>query len=470
MSEHDDTDVLVESRELDDIWTREHSASTMTTAEFASWLQDNLGRDDVQNAIKQAAFMLCCDVIAQDVSKATLRLRERLENGTSRVVKPEQHPVAGLLALEPNRRHTWGLFNQMLLYWGCLVSNAYAGVFRNNVGDPLELIPFQSGRITEYIEGRDVFYEVIAGTMQEQALLGMPSKRFPERDMIHIRYRMLDGMDGYSTLVAGSDVLDTGDAIDEYRKKLFSEEGQLRGVFTKKQPGPLDDKAFQRLREQLREMMTRFKRGTMPIVLEDGLEFQPISSKPMEMEITKQFNEKVVETCRLLRVPPHKIFQMDGSKYENLETMEKAYVGDVLIPRAKPMEEQFGRVLLTKKERLKYYFEFDREEMTLRDSQRQTERIQMLLERGAITIDEARAEFGYTELAGGMGKHRTIPGNMMVVDEHGKILIEPTPKPVAAGPGGGSNAPKKPAAKPKKDYDPGVPLELDPVGFLGLKN
>ncbi|WP_202306418.1 phage portal protein [Mesorhizobium sp. L-8-10] len=415
MSEQDDTPQT-------DIVVRDHS-EPMTMAEFASWLDKNIASNDVQNAIKQAAFLLCCDVIAQDISKATLRLRERLPNGTSRVVMPERHEIAAMLAMEPNRRHTWPEFSEMMVLWECYTSNAYAGVLRNNFGDPLELIPFQTGRVRAYIEGRDVFYEVTASTMQEQALLGMAQKRFAEADMIHVRGRMIDGMDGYSTLTAGKDVLETGEALDDFRNSLFSEEGQIRGVFRKKGAGAVDELAFQRLRMQLKELMRRFKAGTDPIVIEDDMEFQPTSSNPEEMELSKQFAEQINQTCRLLRVPPHKVFHFDGSKYENLETAEKMYVGDTLVPRAERFEHRFAKVLLSRKDRLRYFFEFDREEMTLRDSQRETERIKVLLERGAITFDEARATQGFNPLPHGQGEHRLIPVNMNVVDSDGTVVI-----------------------------------------------
>ncbi|AZO29416.1 phage portal protein [Mesorhizobium sp. M1B.F.Ca.ET.045.04.1.1] len=422
MSDVEETAVVpTESRQMDLI-VKDHGTE-MTMAEFASWLGENIGSASVQNALKQAAFMLCCDVIAQDIAKSTLRLRERMKNGTSRVVLPTEHPIAGFLALEPNRRHTWNEFTEMMVLWECYTSNAYAGVLRNRTDDPLELIPFQTGRVRELVEGRDIFYDVVAGTMQEQALLGAVSMTFHERDMIHVRGRMVDGMDGYSTLTAGRDVLDTGKAIDGFRTSLFSEEGQLRGVFKKSGEGALDELAFQRLRSQLKILMKRFKAGVEPVVLEDNMEFQAIASKPMEMELTKQFAEQINQTCRLLRVPPHKVFHFDGAKYENLETAEKMYVGDSLVPRAERFEHRYGKVLLSRADRLRFFFEYDRDEMTLRDSQRETERIKTLLERGAIEIDEARAMQGFNPLPNGQGEVRLIPVNMQAVDRDGNVVI-----------------------------------------------
>lgn len=423
-------DEILETSAVDDsaklVVHKDHS-EPMTMSEFAGWLGENIDGMSVTNALKQAAFMLCCDVISQDIAKSTLRLRERLDNGTSKVVLPIKHPIAGLLAMEPNHRHTWYEYKEMTALWSCFTSNSYAAVLRNKTGDPLELIPFQTGRVREYVEGRDIFYEVTAATEHERGLLGATSARFPERDFIHVRGRMIDGLNGYSTLTAGKETLENSKSISDYRGNLFGDEGQMRGVFTKEGDVPLPQESFDRLRSQFKLLMNRFRQLTEPIILEAGIKFDAISSNPQEVELTKQFEAQVNEVCRLLRVPPHKVFALGNVKYENLETLEKAYVGDTLVPIAERFEERYNRALLTGKDRLKYFFEHDRSEMTLRDTKVETERVIRAVERGVITIDEARAVLGYNPLPNKAGQTRTIPVNMTVVGEKNEVLIGGTP-------------------------------------------
>ncbi|TCU34153.1 phage portal protein [Rhizobium azibense] len=395
----------------------------MTMTQFAQWVESNLAGTGVVGALQIGALMLCCDVIAQDISKATFRYRQLLENGTSKIVDPRKNDMAAFLKLEPNRRHTWRNFIEMMVYWSCLTDNAYAGVIRANDDTVLELIPFQTGRVQEKIFGRDVYYEVTASTMQEQALLGSSFRVFAERDMIHVRTRMLDGMDGYSTLTAGRKTLEIMNNLSDYRKNLFGEEGQMRGVFTRDNLEPIPEEIFQRLRQQFKILMNKFRTLTEPIVLEGGVKFNTISSNPKEMELAAQFEAQINEVCRLFRMPPHKIFLLSGSKYENLETQEKMYVGDTLIPRAEAFEEQFAKTLLSRKDRLGFFYEFDRNEMTLRDTKAETERTIKALERGAITRDEARAVFGYNPLPGEAGQTFLIPVNMAVVNDKNEVLI-----------------------------------------------
>ncbi|MHB1086145.1 MAG: phage portal protein [Minisyncoccota bacterium] len=435
-----------------DLITKDHSAP-MSLAEFAGWLENNIG-GTIAEALEQAAFMLCCDVIAQDIAKAPLRLRRRTSTTTSQVVSPGEHPLAGMLALEPNRRHTWSEFTEMQAYWECFTSNSYAIVLRSRQNDPMELIPVQTGRVRELVSGRDVFYEITASTQQEQALLGASSLTVHERDMIHVRGRMLDGLDGYSTIVAGKKTIAAGRALENLRESIFAEDGQQRGVFWREGAGPEDvttDIAFQRLRQQYKEMMSRYRRTVEPIVLEGGMKFQSIASNPKDIELAQQFSAQIVATCRLMRVPPHKVFEMDGEKYSNLETSEKIYVGDALVPRCKRREDRMAKVLLTPKERLEFFLEHDRDAMTLRDSQRENERIKTLVERGVIQIDEARAAMGYNALPNGQGKARLVPTNMSIIGEDGEVLLAgsstaaPTDTPPADAP-----ADTQPTDKPAK--------------------
>src|SRR3546814_590032 len=177
-----------------------------------------------------------------------------------------------------------------------------------------------------------------------------------------------------------------------FRENLFGDEGQIRGIFSSDNLEPIPDVIFQRLRMQFKELMHRFRKVTEPIVLEGGVKFNPISSNPKELELVQEFESQINDVCRMFRMPPHKIFLMSGSKYENLETQEKMYVGDTLIPRAESFEEQFAKILLSKKERLSYFFQLDRAEMTLRDTKAETERSTRAAARGIILVDERSEE------------------------------------------------------------------------------
>ena len=67
MTAHTDQNMVVERSHTD--------AMDMTS--FVQWMGTNFGTLSVMDALQQAAFMLCCDVISQDIGKAPLRLITR---------------------------------------------------------------------------------------------------------------------------------------------------------------------------------------------------------------------------------------------------------------------------------------------------------------------------------------------------------------------------------------------------------
>lgn len=395
----------------------------MTMSELGEWFEQ-FGNSGWRKALREVAFMACCDVIAQDAAKSTLRLRRRTSAKTSEIVMPNRHPMAAMLADQPNPWHTWYEFTEMSVLWHVMQSNSYAGVIRSMTDDVLQMIPLRSdGQVYRKIAGGKLFYDVSASTIEDELHLGSRFRTFRQEDMIHVRGRLIDGMDGYSTLVAGREALDIAASIGKFRGNLFSEEGQYRGVFTRDNTEPLPNEIFDRLRQQYKVMMNKFRKLVEPIVLEGGLKFSAVASNPKEIELVAEFEAQITEMCRLTRVPPHKIFQLAGAKYENLETQEKMYVGDTLIPVCERHEQKYGHVLLTRKERQEFFFEYDREEMTLRDPKNETDRVIRAVERGILEVDEGRAVLGFNQLPNNQGQVRLIPVNMNVVDRDGEVII-----------------------------------------------
>jgi HK97 family phage portal protein len=386
-------------------------------------LLSSSGSIGITEALSQAAILACVDALSQDIAKPAFRLKERLRNGTSREVQPREHPVAALLATEPNRKHTWFEYLQMQVSYLAMASNCYSVVFRRRDGTPREIAPVVPGRVIDMTdpETGDTFYQVNASTMHERALLRAASLTVHEEDMIHVRARMLDGFSGHATLRAGKNVLAAGRSLDELRENLFSEEGLIRGVFVRDAPGSLSDDAFARLKTQLALLMRRFRKGGDPIVLEDKITFREIASNPAEMELARQFDQQVENACRLFRMPPHKVFLLNAVKYENLEAMEKAYADMTLLPLCRMIEQRHERALLTPQERTVFFLEFDRASLTVSDPKDLVERVQKLVERGVITRNEGRRMIGETPVIG--GDTFTIPAKFNVLDENNTVIV-----------------------------------------------
>lgn len=422
----------------------------------------------IEEVIQLSAVVVCLDVISQDIAKVTFRLNERLPGGGSRAVDADEHPMAMLLATEPNPYHTWYEFHLMVMLHLGLVQNAFIAKRQAMNGVTEELIPCMPARTTilavepeQDPRGRGFYaYEVLRLSPHEKIQLAQLPTVFLQDEFIHMRGRMFDGLAGYSNLIAGARTFGLSDALLTYQTKLFANDAQLRGVFQmgKESGDSLSDTAFQRLREQLAEAYSAFRETSKPLVLEEGMSFQDIAMNAEQAEVKEAKDAAIVDVARTFRIPPHKIMHLINVKYENMETLEKSYVNDSLIPYCQALEQRYNRSLLTKEERAKFFFQFDRREMLLNDPEKLAEVIKVLLPYGAVEHDEARAWFGFNPLPNNSGKTRLLPANSSLIDsKSNKVLVGGTAAP--ASDAGGDKPAGKP--KPKKDGDD-VVIDLFP--------
>jgi HK97 family phage portal protein len=368
-------------------------------------------------SLQIAAFLLCLDVIAQDIAKSTLRLKRRTTNGGSEIVLPREHWLAELLAVEPNEEQTWYEWKEMVFLYFCAVQNSFVAKRLTATGETRELIPLMPASVTVHrAEDGTRFYRVSATSDFQRAALDGFDVFLRDEQMIHARARVYDGQFGYSTLLAGSKAMRLAEALQDYQTRLYQSDGQMRGVF-QTDKNFVTDEAFRRLRDQLAEASEKWHKKNRPLVLEDGLKFEAIGMNAAEAEVSKVFDAQVVEMCRLLRVPPHKVMHLNAVKYENLEAMENGYVNDTLVPRARAMEERLLKDLLPRSQRVDYFLEFDREEMAARDSKTQAEVIDKLVKIGVMKIDEARARRGLNPLPNREGDVRVLPVNMGIIKD-----------------------------------------------------
>lgn len=392
---------------------------------LVGWMNTNLGIFGAQKALQNAAFLLCCDVISQDLAKSRMYLRKRLDNGTSQIVTAREHPVAAMLAYRPNPHMTWHEYHEMMMFWLPLTQNAHAIVDRTVVGDPAGLVPIMTSQQHPFVLDERLYYDCTAGNQFSQLLMRAPYRRVFEEDMIHVRGRMMNGFDGLSTLFVGRSTLNTAASIDAWRDDIFTQQGQIRGIFKKPDGNPLPDLAFERLRMGLRSLMSRFRQNIDPVVLESGMEFQSMASNPTEAQLSAQFEQQIIAVGRLLRVPPHKLFQMGGVKYENLDTLENAYIGDTLLPNFDRSEQRHTITLLTPKEIIKGLFlEHDRDAVQLNDPAKQAAKAEIAAKYGSISVDELRALlYRFAPLPNGAGKLRTLPTQTQLIDDNNKVVV-----------------------------------------------
>ena len=133
---------------------------------------------------------------------------------------------------------------------------------------------------------------------------------------------------------------------------------------------------------------------------------------------TKKFN--VQDVARWLRIPIHKIGDMSGSTFSNIEHQSIEYVTDTLMPWVTKLEDEFTLKLLTYQQRQDNIFVYAHtNELTRGDMAARAAYYKEMIYVGAITPNEVRWEEWYNSMPG--GDIRLIPANMAIIESDGTI-------------------------------------------------
>lgn len=391
-----------------------------TTLESILGIYSENGPVGLSDALQQHATLACVDVISRDISKVDCDLYERLPDGGKRKVLPNEHWFAGMLALDPNEEHTWREFWQMATIHLVMMNNVFVAKRMSIRGDVLELIPVVPGRvqIQHNPENYAKYYHVSRGNLFEQAMLRGMGDYFTTEQMIHVRKRIVDGLHGLPTLAAGASTIRLSKAISDYQKRLYDNDGQGRvAVQTDTMMKPLSDPSFQRLKSEIRQAVRKMWSEGDALLLEPGYTAKLLSATAADMKVAEMHDAQINATARVFGVPPHKIGHVADEKYSNLEVLERTYAHDVLIPIARAFEDTLARHLLTPKERMRFFIQFNRRQMEIIDFKQRAETLKIGLQHGAVTPDEFREEFGMNPLPNGVGKIRQIQSTMTVLAE-----------------------------------------------------
>lgn len=385
-----------------------------------------------QEAFRQDGILAVVDVISRDLSKCDFGLYKRVpgsKKGKTRV-EPKDHPMARRLALDPNEEHTWQEFWGMLCIHIVMMNNAFIVKDMNlRNGEVRGFLPTVPGRMTithNPSSGRK-YYEFSVGNEFENAFFKNVGRYLTSEQVIHARKRVFDGLYGLPTLSVGGPTVRLANAIQQYQSRLYENDGQQRIVVQQaKEMQPLSPEAFTRLKREIAAASKSLWRNGTPMLLEPGYSADTVAMTAADAELAKIRDAQLSAVARVFGpVPPHKIGLLDDTKYSNIDTMERSYAHDVLVPIAKAFEATFARGTLTEDERMEYFYQFDREDMEVINFKERSDAMKTGLERGAFLLDEFRELFDKNPLPNDAGQVRVSLSTLNILAPDSNEIVVP---------------------------------------------
>lgn len=168
-----------------------------------------------------------------------------------------------------------------------------------------------------------------------------------------------------STLSANAETLSMALTVRRYLLNYFRKGaiGQIWAHF----PNMMSVETKQRWSEYFnRTYAGAANAGSIPVM--DGAELKTLSLKHSEMQLVDIQQFYIGEIARILRVPPHKIQDLQRSTNNNIEHQAIESVTDTIRPMAARIEQRLNIALLGPRERMQWYIEFDLDGMLRGDS------------------------------------------------------------------------------------------------------
>jgi HK97 family phage portal protein len=297
-----------------------------------------------KNAMQSAAVYACVRVIAETVASLPLHLYRHIEEGKRR---DTLHPLYFLLHDSPNPEMTSFIFRETLMTHLLLWGNAYAQIVRNGHGEIIGLYPLMPDKMqVSRAETDELIYLYQSG---------MSNIAFRREEILHIPGLGFDGLVGYSPIAMARNAIGMSMATEEFGASFFQNGAAPGGIL--EHPGTLKDPS--KVRESWNELFKGSGNANKVAVLEEGMTYKQIGIPPNEAQFLETRKYQTEEICRIYRVPPHLVADLDKATFSNIEHQSISFVVHTIRPWLVRLEQAMNKALLYPAERQRYFIEFN---------------------------------------------------------------------------------------------------------------
>ena len=337
------------------------------------------------SAMQMTAVFACVRVLAESIASLPLHVYQRGEDGNQE--KAENHPLYFLLHDEPNPEMTsYGLRETMMVHI-LLYGNAYAQILRNGRGEVVGLYPLlpNKTRVERDEKTGQLFYRYTRFDNEPPTMEGNTVILMPE-NVLHIPGLSMDGLVGLSPIAACRNAVGAGLAADEYSSKYYANGAAPMGILET----PTLIKNPELLRQSWNEAFGGSRNARKVAVLEQGTTFKAISLSPQDSQLLETRKFSVEEICRIFRVPPHMVQNLERATFNNIEQMSLDFVMYSLMPYLKRWEQSMSRSLLNADEKKRLVIQFNVDGFLRGDYKSRMEGYSIGINNGFLSVNDVR--------------------------------------------------------------------------------
>ena len=280
------------------------------------------------------AFTAGIRLIAEDLAHLPLITYERLAKGKQRA---ENHPQYAMLHASPNPEMTSMVFRETgighLYSWG----NWYAEKELNGLGVTVHLWPLRPDKMERPVrkDGK-LWYPY---RLPDGSGVVLPANR-----VFHVPGWGFDGLVGYSRVTLMRRALEHSIVAAEYGLRTLA--GDARPGVTIKHPGQLSQTAKDNIADSWDEGHAGLTNAQRTAVLDEGMTIEHTGFSPEDAQYLDSRKFSTIEVAQGLRLPPHKLSDLENAHFTNIEESNIDYVVGTLGPPATRIEQQIDKDIL----------------------------------------------------------------------------------------------------------------------------
>ena len=331
---------------------------------------------NARTAIQVSTVYACVRVIAETVASLPFSVFEQDKTGSQKAL---DHPLYRILHDEPNPEMTSFVWREAMLTHLLLWGNSYSQILRAGRGSVIGMYPLLPDHMEVDRDDKGKLTYTYSTTSGEQVKLR------PE-DVLHIPGLGFDGIMGYSPIAVERNAVGLSIAAEEFGGKFFGNGATPSGILTH----PNTVKNPKALRESWMEAYGGSSNANRVAILEEGMTFTRISMPNNEAQFLETRKFQVEEICRIYRVPPHMIADLEHATFSNIEHQSIDFAVHCIRPWLVRIEQSVNRALFSEKEKGRFYCQFNLDGLMRGSYKERMEGYSIARQNGWMTANDIR--------------------------------------------------------------------------------
>ncbi|MEX6332096.1 phage portal protein [Staphylococcus haemolyticus] len=333
------------------------------------------------SSLRNSDVFTAIDIISKDIASTSIQFNDKDS------YLDDDKKILKLLNKRPNPYLDAWHFKYIIVANMLLNGNSYVEIVRDDKGQPIELYHMQNSAVSieqiddkikyNYIDERDGHV------------------RFDTEDVLHFRMFSVDGFNGYSPLFALANEIGISMGSKKFLDEFFKNGGTSTAIL-KYEDGRYSDEELEIIKQNFENSQLKNNNGL--VMLDDTMTFDRLKVPTEVLNFLNSYKFSTQQVAKAFGLPLSKL----GIETVNTSLKDSGieYYRSTLYPIFSMMNAEIEEKLFAQAP-YEVTLDYDVTRLIDSDPEVKLERVTQLFTKKIITLDEARAQFGFKPVENG---------------------------------------------------------------------